>query len=239
MKIGERIKELRFERGVTQEGLATAIHVSRSTIAKWESGRGTPTKESIIAICEYFNLSEESLLNKNGIKNKRKIAIISAFIAIVSLLSIIIPTFLLKEDKPTAEELKELTPKITALYTVPKSGLIDSGLKFENGNYILSSEEWNLLYFDVEMDERLVVSWFEFSIEFYDCETFMIERISSHYTKDNLVILSYCAYVRPQNQEVSRIEASNLSFSYVYEGMRYEKDCIIISNSLSVKVKEN
>ena len=109
----------------------------------------------------------------------------------------------------------------------------------EDGNYILSSEEWNLLYFDVEMDERLVVSWFEFSIEFYDCETFMIERISSHYTKDNLVILSYCAYVRPQNQEVSRIEASNLSFSYVYEGMRYEKDCVIISNSLSVKVKEN
>lgn len=239
MKIGERIKKLRQEQGVTQEGLAAAIHVSRSAIAKWESGRGEPTKESLDAICEYFSVTKEGFFDKTGSEKKEWLGkkLIICIVTTILVVFATIPNILSKEEKPTAEELKQLTPKVTQLYTVPKSGLIEEGLQLEGKKYILSLNEWNKIYFDVEMDERLVVSWFEYSIEFYDCELFMIEKISSHEKNAKVTIQSYCAYIRPQNQEVSSIKVSKLHFSYVYEGIRYEKECLTEANELSIKVK--
>ncbi len=241
MKIGEKIKRLRQEQGITQEGLALGIHVSRSAVAKWESGRGMPTNESIESICEYFNVSKESLLEESNIEKKAtkvKKLIICMVSAILIILSIITPRILLKEEKPTAEELRQLIPKITQLYTIPKSGLIEEGLELEGKKYILSLQEWNKIYFDVEMDERLVVSWFEYSIEFYDCELFRIEKVSSHEKVGGVVIQSYCAYIRPHNEQLTAIQVSKLLFTYVYEGIRYEKECLIESNQLSIRVKD-
>lgn len=40
--VGERIKALRVERGMTQDALATACGVSRSAVAQWETGRAGP-----------------------------------------------------------------------------------------------------------------------------------------------------------------------------------------------------
>jgi len=42
LKFGEKLKELRNEKGWTQEKLAKELYVSRSAVAKWEQGRGYP-----------------------------------------------------------------------------------------------------------------------------------------------------------------------------------------------------
>lgn len=38
MTIGETIRRLRKEKGLTQDALADALEISRQAVAKWESG---------------------------------------------------------------------------------------------------------------------------------------------------------------------------------------------------------
>lgn len=55
---GERIKQLRAERGLTQEEFAKKIGINRSAIAKYERGFVTNLKrETIIKIANYFGVS--------------------------------------------------------------------------------------------------------------------------------------------------------------------------------------
>ena len=63
MEFKDRLKELRTEKGLTQKALGDEIHVSRSAIAKWEAGLGLPSEDSLVAICEYFDVPKEKLLN--------------------------------------------------------------------------------------------------------------------------------------------------------------------------------
>lgn len=62
MSLKIMIIKLRDEHGWTQEELAEMLGVSRSTIAKWESGRGIPTIGNIIALSEIFGVTIDSLL---------------------------------------------------------------------------------------------------------------------------------------------------------------------------------
>lgn len=38
MTMGEKIRQLRKEKGLTQDALAEALGISRQAVAKWESG---------------------------------------------------------------------------------------------------------------------------------------------------------------------------------------------------------
>ena len=52
MEFHEKLKELRKNKGLTQEELSEALFVSRTAISKWESGRGYPGIDSLKEIAK-------------------------------------------------------------------------------------------------------------------------------------------------------------------------------------------
>ncbi len=51
---GEKIKELRINRSLTQVELADSLHVSRSLVARWENDSVIPSDEDLKSLTEYF-----------------------------------------------------------------------------------------------------------------------------------------------------------------------------------------
>lgn len=66
MIIGERIKELRTERKISQKKLAEEIGVDKRAVIFWEQQINEPKASYIKKMAEYFNVSADYLL---GIKN--------------------------------------------------------------------------------------------------------------------------------------------------------------------------
>jgi len=64
MEIGEKIKRLRIKKGYTQKTLASKLFVSRSVIAKWETGKRKPDKKDYEELSNVLGCSIEFLLNE-------------------------------------------------------------------------------------------------------------------------------------------------------------------------------
>lgn len=62
MELKEKLKNLRSEKNISQQALADAIFVSRSAVAKWESGLGLPCDESMEALEKYFGVEKNYFL---------------------------------------------------------------------------------------------------------------------------------------------------------------------------------
>ena len=56
-----RLEELRKQRGIKQEDLATALEVSRQTIGSLENGRYNPSIMLAFEIARYFQMSIEEI----------------------------------------------------------------------------------------------------------------------------------------------------------------------------------
>lgn len=63
MEFSEKLQELRKQKGLTQEELATALFVSRTAVSKWESGRGYPNIDSLKAISKFYGVTIDELLS--------------------------------------------------------------------------------------------------------------------------------------------------------------------------------
>ena len=63
MVLSEKLQELRRSKGLTQEELAEALYVSRTAVSKWESGRGTPSIDSLKELSRFFSVSIDELLS--------------------------------------------------------------------------------------------------------------------------------------------------------------------------------
>lgn len=72
--MGEKIKTLRLNKGISQNELATELNLSRQTISKWENNRSLPDIENIILLSQYFetDLLELANININGADIKQK-----------------------------------------------------------------------------------------------------------------------------------------------------------------------
>ena len=71
--IGENIKRLRKQKGVTQETLAEHMHVSTAAVSKWERNETLPDISMVIPLASYFGVSTDEILGLNAAKNEEKI----------------------------------------------------------------------------------------------------------------------------------------------------------------------
>ena len=63
MNIGEKIKTLRKEKKVTQEGLAEYLHISSQAVSKWETGASSPDIDMLPKLAIFFGTSLDHLLD--------------------------------------------------------------------------------------------------------------------------------------------------------------------------------
>ena len=97
MSFAENLKNLRKEKNLTQENLASEILVSRTLITKYESGAVLPTEENLKRLADYFAVTTSELM-----PDEEKIAVavktslkplwisLTAFALIISLTSVLL-----------------------------------------------------------------------------------------------------------------------------------------------------
>ena len=73
MKIGESIKRIRTNRGLTQEEFAKEVGISRSYLGDLENNRKSPTVETLEKISIKMETAIEYLLGVNNMKNNKEI----------------------------------------------------------------------------------------------------------------------------------------------------------------------
>lgn len=62
--VGNRIRELREEAGLSMQQLAKEIGVSDAAVCKWENGLSEPKASYIIKLSEYFDCSTDYIVGK-------------------------------------------------------------------------------------------------------------------------------------------------------------------------------
>ena len=115
---GKFISELRKENNLTQKELSEKINVSDKAVSRWETGKGFPDVNSLLALSEFFGVSVNELLagkrieeenltkiaeknviqaietKEKAVKKKKTQMIICSAIFLILLLPAAMPTFL-------------------------------------------------------------------------------------------------------------------------------------------------
>ncbi len=59
------MKELRLEKGLSQQKLGEALGFCNQTVSFWESGGREPDLDTLLRIARYFDVTLEELLEEN------------------------------------------------------------------------------------------------------------------------------------------------------------------------------
>ena len=64
MTLGQKIKKLRTDKGITQKDLADKLHVTFQTVSKWEKDENEPDVSTIKELSKIFECSIDNLLSE-------------------------------------------------------------------------------------------------------------------------------------------------------------------------------
>lgn len=73
--LGETIKQIRIKTGLSQQGCADLMHVDRSTIANWETGRRLPNAEMLRILSQILDTDFSYLMNAS-LKQQQNVNVI-------------------------------------------------------------------------------------------------------------------------------------------------------------------
>lgn len=118
--IGEKIRELRKSKKISQEELAFQIGVSRQTIHKWEAGDARPGTDNLKSLSEFFKVSSDYFIN--GSATVEEIAVVGEAITVQEIAAV---------DMTTADE--------EVITTVENIAVVDSRQKQKTKKYLVAS----------------------------------------------------------------------------------------------------
>lgn len=64
--MNSRVKALRKKLGLTQEAFGAKISITKNSISMIESGKNTPSAQTIAMICDKFDVNRDWLVSGNG-----------------------------------------------------------------------------------------------------------------------------------------------------------------------------
>lgn len=73
---GERIKELRKNKGLSQEELGECFSISGPAVSKWEAGLSEPDNLTLIKLSNFFGVSTDYLLGKSDLIAEKEIEVL-------------------------------------------------------------------------------------------------------------------------------------------------------------------
>lgn len=71
MTLGNKIAELRKEKGMTQEVLANELGVSNQAVSKWEANQSCPDIQLLPQIADFFQISLDSLFGRDYVVDEQ------------------------------------------------------------------------------------------------------------------------------------------------------------------------
>lgn len=112
MDLGQRLKQFRTEKHLSQETVAFELNVSRQAVAKWENNASKPSTANLMAICDLYGISLDELVSNksdelsaeqtepNKSKGKTAIVILSVVGGILLILSVILTVWTKRMSVP-------------------------------------------------------------------------------------------------------------------------------------------
>ena len=219
----DKLKLLREEHHLSQVELANKIYVSRSAVAKWEQGRGMPSKASLQELCKLFNLTEKELLNEKEQYiytfdyKKEKITK-----AIIIALVILIPLFVWTISS-IVKDIKEKKPPLVNI-TNEFPGERDVIL-------VEISEEFELTIDDLDIDERYNILEITNDKEYYE-----VKKGKIKFLKTGRISINGQAMIK-EGRYITGVYEGTLQYVYCYDKTQLKEintpeDFININNDL-------
>ncbi len=69
MELGDRLKKLREEKGLSQIELARALNISNVMLSRYEKNKRSPDYETLNKLADYYGVSTDYLLGRIDIRN--------------------------------------------------------------------------------------------------------------------------------------------------------------------------
>lgn len=152
MEFKDKLKELRKNKDLTQDALAQSIHVSRSTIAKWEAGLGLPQQDSLEKLCELFEITKEELLSSSYTEenlvsknirihnlNKRLFSLIITF-SLVLIITIVISGLIISKIKYVNNQSDLYTTIQLTNFTDRNNNFVSTAGEIDRRDTLIKSE---------------------------------------------------------------------------------------------------
>lgn len=229
--IGEKLKKLRNQKGITQQELAEKIYVSREAVSKWEQNRGVPSEASLEELSKFFGINKEELLNNDDvnqmleskekiiIKEKRKMYILTGILSLVILVISITLVFVSLNNQREylsidSEKIKYIQPYIKSMNINEDVTSTNESTKYLYDYNLVQYKKYYLYFKAVSYknDEyELLANEFYFD---YNDELIFIEKTDKCiYSKSNNVsdYPYYEIYCKEEIENASIIVSSKIS----------------------------
>lgn len=72
MTLGEKLRQLRNTKSMSQEKFAEEMNVSRQAVSKWEINQSLPQMDKLIEISDYFNVTLDYLVKNEEVSDNRE-----------------------------------------------------------------------------------------------------------------------------------------------------------------------